>query len=96
MLEEIFRKKFQTLADRPNRRISIHLYHPFAMADPAANASALLAALPELEKTLEALQSRPWAETADALAPLERAKMDILLSYAVNDLIWGLSSFAPV
>ena len=73
------------------------------MSDPGASSSALLAALPALEASLGKLKTKPWTETTEGLESLDRAKMNVLMSYAINDLIWGksraslfLSSLAPI
>lgn len=59
------------------------------MADPSTSTTALLEALPALEASIGALKEKSWSETTEALPTLDRAKMDVLLSYAINDLIWG-------
>lgn len=59
------------------------------MSDPSSSTSALLAALPALESSLGQLKAKPWSETVESLDHLDRAKMDVLMSYAINDLIWG-------
>ena len=64
------------------------------MSDPSSSASALLAALPDLEASLGALKAQPWSETKEGLSTIDRAKMDVLLSYAINDLIWGEPSLS--
>jgi hypothetical protein len=65
------------------------LIRDIIMSDPGASTSALLAALPALEASLGKLKEKPWTETAEGLDSLDRAKMDVLMSYAINDLIWG-------
>jgi hypothetical protein len=42
-----------------------------------------------LEATLRPLHDATWEDTLGGLGMLERAKMEITVSYAVNDLIWG-------
>lgn len=59
------------------------------MSDPSTSTSELLKAIPALEASLGALKEKSWEETTDALEGLDRAKIDVLLSYAINDLIWG-------
>ncbi|OCF36762.1 hypothetical protein I316_01358 [Kwoniella heveanensis BCC8398] len=61
------------------------------MADefnPATTLSALTKSLDVLENALKPLQTQEWSSTLEELSTLERAKMDVLASYAVNDLIW--------
>jgi len=58
-------------------------------ADPTTTLSALRESLDSVEKTLEPLLKRKWSETTSSLNTMDRAKMDILVSYAINDLIWG-------
>ncbi|WVR07136.1 hypothetical protein IAU60_004177 [Kwoniella sp. DSM 27419] len=60
------------------------------MADesPAATLKSLTASLAGLEAALDPLCAEEWSQTVDGLSTLERAKMDILASYTINDLIW--------
>ncbi|ORX36778.1 hypothetical protein BD324DRAFT_681543 [Kockovaella imperatae] len=60
-----------------------------ADSDPSESIAGLLKTLPELEQAFEAVLSRPsWTETVDQMNPLDRAKLDILMAYAINDLVW--------
>lgn len=59
------------------------------MTTPATSTGSLISSLPDLEASLAPLYDKPWSETVEKLDTLERAKIDILLSYAINDLIWG-------
>jgi hypothetical protein len=58
-------------------------------SDPAATLATLRQSLTLVEETLHPLLDQKWNETTAALGKMERAKMDILVSYAINDLIWG-------
>jgi len=57
--------------------------------DPAITVAALNTSLLSLEEALSNLHSKAWSETRESLSTLERAEMDILLAYAINDLTWG-------
>ena len=61
------------------------------MPEPKEAAQCLLESLPALEESVKALKSKSWEDTTEALETLDRAKMNVLLAYAVNDLIWGES-----
>ncbi|TXT15575.1 hypothetical protein VHUM_00078 [Vanrija humicola] len=56
--------------------------------DPRTSLAALDGTLDHLEASLAPLFARPWAETLAGLEPLQRAKADVLLAYAINDLVW--------
>ncbi|ORY34080.1 hypothetical protein BCR39DRAFT_518381 [Naematelia encephala] len=56
--------------------------------DPTSTSSLLSSTLDDLEASLEPLHARPFSETRDELDQLSRAKIDIMLSYAIHDLIW--------
>jgi hypothetical protein len=58
--------------------------------DPSATLAQLRTALSSVEETLGPLLDQKWNETTAALGTMERAKMDVLVSYAINDLIWGM------
>jgi hypothetical protein len=58
--------------------------------DPSAILAQLRTALSSVEETLGPLLDQKWNETTAALGTMERAKMDVLVSYAINDLIWGM------
>ena len=60
-------------------------------ANPSETLASLRTSLLSVEETLKPLLERKWAETTGELDTLERAKMDVLVSYAINDLIWGKS-----
>lgn len=64
-------------------------------ADPAATLAELRTSLTSVEETLKPLLDKQWNETTASLGTLDRAKMDILVSYAINDLIWGKLSIPP-
>ena len=63
------------------------------MTDLSAEPSAILAKLTSscalLESVLSPLHSRSWSDTTESLSTLDRAKLDILLADAINDLVWG-------
>ena len=58
-------------------------------SDPAAAIAALAQSLPDLEAAFEPILSQPWNELVDKLEPLDRAKLDVFMAYAINNLIWG-------
>jgi len=58
-------------------------------ADPTATLAALRTALSSVEETLAPLLDQKWNDTTASLNTMDRAKMDILVSYTINDLIWG-------
>lgn len=64
-------------------------------ADPTQTLSELRQGLSSVEETLKPLLERKWTETTGSLDTLERAKMDVLVSYAINDLVWG-TVYAPL
>lgn len=57
--------------------------------NPAASLAELRTSLISVEETLGPLLEQKWSETTAALGTMDRAKMDVLVSYAINDLIWG-------
>lgn len=59
------------------------------MDDPSAALHALAGTLDRLEAAVAPLLAQPLNDTLNDLAPLERAKMDILVAYAINNLVWG-------
>jgi exosome complex protein LRP1 len=58
--------------------------------DPTATLATLRESLNSVEETLGPLLEQKWTETTSNLGTLDRAKMDVLVSYAINDLIWGM------
>lgn len=58
---------------------------------PSETLANLKTSLSSVEETLKPLLERKWSETTSSLGTMERAKMDVLVSYAINDLIWGMS-----
>lgn len=58
-------------------------------ADPTETLASLKTGLESVEETLKPLLEGKWTETTGSLSTLERAKMDVLVSYAINDLLWG-------
>ncbi|CAK9783758.1 hypothetical protein CC85DRAFT_289578 [Cutaneotrichosporon oleaginosum] len=57
-------------------------------ADPAATLRDFSVSLDTLESALAPLLARPLAETRDALGTIERAKLDVLIAYTINNLVW--------
>lgn len=64
--------------------------------DPTETIDALLSAVPDLKASLDGIGDKPWSETRESMDPLDRAKMDVLLAYAINDLIWGESMLSLI
>ncbi|WWC61736.1 uncharacterized protein I303_104321 [Kwoniella dejecticola CBS 10117] len=65
-----------------------------ADADPKQTLESLTSALGVLEKSLESLLEgeaidSAWNDKLGKLDTMDRAKMDVLASYTINDLIWG-------
>jgi exosome complex protein LRP1 len=58
--------------------------------DPSETLRALVSSLDAVEALLSPLLEKPWHETLEALDVLQRAKLQVLVSYAVNDLVWGM------
>ncbi|RSH82767.1 uncharacterized protein EHS24_007762 [Apiotrichum porosum] len=59
-----------------------------AMDDPAAALAQLKTSLDGLEGALAPILSQPWNETLEGTTSVERAKMDVLLAYSINNLVW--------
>lgn len=59
------------------------------MDDPSAALAALTGTMDDLEAAVAPLLARPLNDTMADLGPLERAKMDVLVAYAINNLVWG-------
>ncbi|BEJ17774.1 hypothetical protein CspHIS471_0700420 [Cutaneotrichosporon sp. HIS471] len=57
-------------------------------ADPAATLRDLNVSLDTIEAALAPLLARPLTETLEALGSIERAKLDVLLAFTVNNLVW--------
>lgn len=57
--------------------------------DPTATLHSFDTSLDTLEATLAPLLARPLNETREALGGIERAKLDVLVAYAVNNLVWS-------
>lgn len=57
--------------------------------DPQQTLRSLTSSLDDLETQLAPLLNAKWSDTITGMSTLERAKMDVLVSYAINDLIWG-------
>ena len=63
-----------------------------ANSDPSGALSGLMATLPNLEEAFEPILSKGWNEAVKDLEPLDRAKLDVLMAYAINDLVWSEST----
>lgn len=61
--------------------------------DPSETLKSLTASLENVQQLLDPILSKPWHETLEALDVLQRAKLEVLVSYAVNDLVWGTFVF---
>jgi hypothetical protein len=59
------------------------------MDDPSAALSALDTSLASLEAAVAPLLARSRASTLDAVGKVDKAKMDVLLAFAINNLVWG-------
>lgn len=59
------------------------------MDDPSVALTALTGTMGDLEAAISPLLSKPLNETLGDLQPLERAKLDVLIAYAINNLAWG-------
>ncbi|GMK58024.1 hypothetical protein CspeluHIS016_0500560 [Cutaneotrichosporon spelunceum] len=57
-------------------------------ADPAATLRDLDVSLDTIEAALAPLLAHPLNETRSALGAIERAKLDVLVAYTVNNLVW--------
>ncbi|WVW83800.1 hypothetical protein I302_105821 [Kwoniella bestiolae CBS 10118] len=61
-------------------------------SDPKTTLETLISSLSTVENSLESLLenegSSTWSEKVEKLSMMDRAKMDVLVSYTVNDLIW--------
>ncbi|OCF60502.1 hypothetical protein L486_00135 [Kwoniella mangroviensis CBS 10435] len=64
-------------------------------SDPKQSLASLMSSLSNVENSLESLlddqnQAGPstWSDKLEKLSMLDRAKMDVLASYTINDLIW--------
>ena len=62
------------------------------MKKQLAKVNALAKSLDELENKLEPLLSKPLSETMGPLDPLQQAKLNVVLSYLINDLIFSKRS----
>ncbi|GAA5888383.1 hypothetical protein JCM5296_003312 [Sporobolomyces johnsonii] len=59
-----------------------------ADSDPKTTLSALSSSLTSLEAALSPLLASPFEDLCNAQDPLSSAKLQVLVSYAVHDLIW--------
>lgn len=57
--------------------------------DPTQTLISLNSALSIVETDLSQLHARPLTETREGLGSLERAKLNLMISYAIHDLVWG-------
>lgn len=65
----------------------------FTMADPLDTLDSVNASIDDLEATLDALFSNTLAETEENLLPEQKAKLQVTLSYVIQDLV--LSELRP-
>jgi len=57
------------------------------MAEPLETLDLLSSSLDEIEILLGPLFQRSLAQTEESLEPLQRAKLDVLLTYVIQDLV---------
>lgn len=62
-----------------------------ADTDPSATLATLSTSLDSLETALEPLLAKPFDEVLADQDPLVQARLQVLTSYVVHDLIWGAS-----
>lgn len=55
--------------------------------------TALRVSLQELEQKLEPLFSKPLQDTLESLDTLQQAKLQVVITYLINDLIFSTQSF---
>ena len=61
------------------------------MAEPLETLDSLSSSLDEIEILLGPLFQKSLAQTEEDLEPLQKAKLDVLLTYVIQDLV--LSAF---
>jgi len=59
------------------------------MDDPSAALKTLDASLDSLEAAVAPLLVRTRAQTLESLDSTQKAKMDVLLAFAINNLVWS-------
>ena len=64
------------------------------MAEPLETLDSLSSSLDEIEILLGPLFQKSLAQTEDDLEPLQKAKLDVLLTYVIQDLV--LSAFEMI
>ena len=79
----------------PSQRKTGGTTSPMPQHEPGEALSALSDSLPALEEAFAPLLQRPWSETLESMSELDRAKVDILMAYAINDLVWSESTRPP-
>lgn len=62
------------------------------MADPLDTLDSLYSSLDELEDALEPLFAKTLAQTEENLEPEQKAKLQVLLTYVIQDLVLGMSN----
>lgn len=62
--------------------------------DAAGSLAGLTASLDPLEEALAPLLDRPLNETLDSLAPVQQARLLVMLGYLTHDLSWSQSRFS--
>ncbi len=60
-------------------------------ADPAATLRDFNVSLDSIEAALAPLLTRPLNETREGLDAIQRAKLDVLVAYTINNLLWSES-----
>jgi hypothetical protein len=63
------------------------------MAEPLETLDSLSSSLDEIEILLGPLFQKSLSQTEEKLEPLQKAKLDVLLTYVIQDLV--LSAFEP-
>ena len=58
---------------------------------PSLTLQAIKSSFSALQSRLVPLLEREWDETLDSLDSVQRAKLDVLMAYMINNLIWGTS-----
>lgn len=61
------------------------------MANPLDTLDSLSSSLDELEDMLEPLFAKTLAQTEENLEPEQKAKLQVLLTYVIQDLVLGKS-----
>lgn len=57
--------------------------------DPKTTLDALSTSLTTLEEALGPLLAKPFEELTEDLEPLQKARLQVMSSYVVHDLVWS-------